>query len=177
MAKTETVRRATGRDQADWYAILDRWGAAARPYKEIAAFLTDEHGLSRWWAQKLIVEYEQDRGLRAPGARPNGTFGVSASKTINMPAATILEALTDSRRRRRWLTDGTMRLKSSQTPTTARFDWEDGTSRVAVSIVKKDPSKSVVTVVHDHLTDAREAESLKASWRERLATLKVLLEA
>ena len=61
--------------------MLDAWGAAGRPYREIADWLTGQHDLSNWWAQKLIVEYEQARGLRPPGVRPDGTFEVSASKT------------------------------------------------------------------------------------------------
>ena len=50
MAKTETVRAATGRTQEQWYAVLDRWGAEGRPYREISDYLIQKHGLSRWWA-------------------------------------------------------------------------------------------------------------------------------
>jgi uncharacterized protein YndB with AHSA1/START domain len=176
MAKTETVERATGRSQADWYGVLDQWEAAGRPYKDIAAFLTGQHGISRWWAQKLIVEYEQDRGLRAPGARRNGTFEVSATKTINVSAATVVKAVTDSRRRRRWMGNGTLRLMASEAPTGARFECKGDTSRVAISIAEKGPSKSLVTVTHDRLTDARKAQSMKAIWRDQLTRLKTILE-
>jgi hypothetical protein len=47
----------------EWYALLDKWGAPDRPFKEVAAWLRDEHGLSKWWAQKLVIEYQIDRGL------------------------------------------------------------------------------------------------------------------
>ena|SRR6266508_6912405 len=78
------VRRVTGRDRAEWFELLDAWGAAGRPFREIADWLTGEHALSRWWAQKLIVEYEQARGLRPAGVRPSGTFAVTASKTVGV---------------------------------------------------------------------------------------------
>jgi hypothetical protein len=62
---------ATGRDYAEWFQLLDAWGAPGRGYREIADWLVGQ-GFSDWWAQKLIVEYEQDRGLRQPGARTGG---------------------------------------------------------------------------------------------------------
>ncbi|MGH8575878.1 MAG: DUF4287 domain-containing protein [Gammaproteobacteria bacterium] len=64
----EGVQRATGRGRDEWFTVLDTWGAPGRPYREIAEWLTGEHGISSWWAQKLIVEYQQACGLRAPGA-------------------------------------------------------------------------------------------------------------
>jgi hypothetical protein len=40
------LRRATGRDRDGWFAVLDAWGAAGRPYREIDDWLVIEHGLS-----------------------------------------------------------------------------------------------------------------------------------
>jgi uncharacterized protein YndB with AHSA1/START domain len=176
MAKPETVKNATGRTQEQWYSLLDRWGAPGRPYKEISAFLTEKHGVSRWWAQKLIVEYEQDRGVRDPGARRNGTFEVSASKTVSVPATQLLDAFVDPRRRRRWLDGGSLRLSESEKPRVARFAWDGGPSRVTVTVTPKDRSRAAVTVAHDRVPDAKQAESLKTYWRERLADLKDVLE-
>src|SRR5687768_10137378 len=30
------LRRSTGRDRGEWFAVLDEWGAGGRPYREIA---------------------------------------------------------------------------------------------------------------------------------------------
>lgn len=57
---------ATGRDRESWFAVLDAWGGAGRAYREITTWLVAEYGLSKWWAQKLAVEYEEARGVRAP---------------------------------------------------------------------------------------------------------------
>lgn len=46
MAKVTGVRRATGRGRDEWFALLDRWGAVGRPYREIADWLTAKHGIS-----------------------------------------------------------------------------------------------------------------------------------
>lgn len=176
MAKPETVKKATGRTQDEWYAVLDKWDAPGRPYKEISNFLTEDHGISRWWAQKLIVEYEQDRGLRDPGIRQDGTFEVSASKTVSVPATKLFEAFVDARLRKRWLGDARMKLRDSEKPTSATFSWNGDSSRVKVTITAKERSKAAVLVAHDHVNDAEQAQSLKASWRERLSDLKTTLE-
>src|SRR3990170_8584032 len=97
MPKTDALVRSTGQDRAEWFALLDEWGAGGREFREIADWLTSEHAVSRWWAQKLIVEYEQERGLRSPGVRPDGTFEVTASKTVAVPVDRLFDAFVDSR--------------------------------------------------------------------------------
>lgn len=172
----EGMRRATGRDRGGWFAVLDAWGAAGRPYQEIAAWLTGEHGLSSWWAQKLIVEYEQARGLRAAGVRPDGTFTVGASKTVAVPAERLHAAFVDAEVRELWLPGALIRERTSQPGRSARFDWDDGATRVNVSVAAAGEAKSQVAVEHERLPDARAAEEAKAHWRERLDVLKAVLE-
>ena len=176
MPKVEGVQRATGRSRAEWFRALDEWGAAGRPYREIADWLTGQHALSRWWAQKLIVEYEQERGLRDPGVRQNGTFEVSASKTIDVPVERAFKAFVDSRQRKRWL-DETMSLKDSEPGRSARFEWPGDSTRVNVSFTQKSSTKSAIVVAHDRLTDAKRAQARKTMWRERLVELKTYLES
>ena len=89
----------------------------------------------------------------------------------------LFDAFVNPRSRERWLTDGTMSLRTSQPGRTARFDWGDGSTRVSVSFVDKGPAKATVVVAHERLPGPGEAETAKASWRERLANLKSILEA
>jgi uncharacterized protein YndB with AHSA1/START domain len=171
------LRRSTGRDRSDWFAALDAWGAGGRPYREIADWLTGEHGVSAWWAQKLIVEYEQSRGLRDAGVRPDGTFAGGASKTIGAPVGRVFDAFVDANVRERWLPGVVLQERTSQPGRSARFDWDDGPSRVNVTFAALGDAKSQVAIEHDHLPDARSAAERKAYWRERLAALKALLES
>ena len=168
------MRRATGRDRGEWFAVLDHWGAAGRPYRGIADWLVSEHGMSTWWAQKLIVEYEEARGLRDPGIRRDGTFEVGASKTVAVPVARLRAAFFDARLRGRWLPGVAVRAPSPDQP--LRFDWKDGVSRVVVECAAIGTGKSQVSVQHQRLTDAKTAAEMKAFWRERLGALKSLLE-
>ncbi len=170
------LRRSTGRDRADWFDLLDTWGAAGRPYREIADWLTGEHAVSSWWAQKLIVEYEQARGLRDAGVRPDGTFAAGASKTVAVPVQRLYDAFVDASLRERWLPGVVLRERTSQAGRSARFDWDDGASRLNVTFSALGDERSQVAVEHDHLPDARVAAERRVFWRDRLVELKGLLE-
>ncbi|HEY8453792.1 MAG: DUF4287 domain-containing protein [Micromonosporaceae bacterium] len=172
----DKVRAATGRDWNEWFSILDRWGGRERRHSETAAYLAGEHGVPGWWAQSITVWYQRVRGLRLKHQRADG-FRISASKTIAAPVERVFDAFVDPGSRERWLTDGTMSLRTSQPGRTARFNWGDGATRVIVSFETKGPEKATVTVSHERLPDPDEAESAKAAWRRRLTELKAHLEA
>jgi hypothetical protein len=135
-----------------------------------------EHGVAGWWAQTLTVDYERARGLRPAGGSRDGTFTVNASKTMAVPVARLFAAFVDAPQRRRWLPGVVMRVRTAQPERSARFDWEDGATRVIVGFDRKGTTKSLVALAHERLPSARAAETTRAYWRERLAALKVLLE-
>ena len=176
LTSDEAVRRGTGRGWEEWLAVLDEWGGAEREHGEIATWLMAEHGLSGWWTQTITVTYERERGLRAPGSSRDGLFEASASKTVSVPVERLFEAFVDPGLRARWLPGAPLRERTSQPGRSARFDWEDGSTRVLVGFTAKDPGKSQVSVVHQRLPDAAAAERAKSYWRERVAVMKKLLE-
>ncbi len=142
----------TGHDRAFWFAELDAWGAAGRPYREIADWLTTEQGLSAWWAQKLIVEYEEARGLRDRGARRDGTFSAGASRTMAAPVERVFEAFTDATARERWLPGVAVEVRAAQ-PRVVRLGWPDGT-RVQAQFDARGQNRTTVAVEHQRLPDA-----------------------
>jgi uncharacterized protein YndB with AHSA1/START domain len=126
--------------------------AAGRPYREIADWLTGEHDISDWWAQKHIVEYEQVRGLRAPGVRPGGTFTVTASRTVAVPVEDLFDAFVDADVRDRWLPGVVLHERTSRPGRSARFDWEDDATRVNVGFAANGEAASQAAVEHERLT-------------------------
>jgi uncharacterized protein YndB with AHSA1/START domain len=170
------LQDSTGRTREEWFAVLDRWDAVGRPYREIADWLTAEQGLSDWWAQKLIVEYEQARGVRGAGARQDGTFSGGASKTVAVPVARLFAAFTDPTLRTTWLPGVTLTERTATPGRSARFDWPDGT-RISVTFAATGSERSQVAVSHERLPDAEAAEAAKATWRTHLSTLKTTLES
>ncbi|NEE01484.1 DUF4287 domain-containing protein [Phytoactinopolyspora halotolerans] len=172
----EVARRAAGRTYADWFALLDEWGAAGRPFREIADWLEAEHEISSWWAQKLIVEYEQARGLRQPGVRPGGTFTVGTSKTVRVPVERLYDAVLRPEDRARWLPGVVLHHRTSRPRRSARFDWADDGTRVSFTFEAEGGAKSRLAVEHERLPDPETAERVKAFWRARLTALKTVLE-
>jgi uncharacterized protein YndB with AHSA1/START domain len=173
----ERIRRRTGRGWEEWFDLLDEWGAADRAHREIARWVAEQQGVEplAWGAQAVTLSYERARGLRAVGEHPDG-FAITASKTVAVPVERLYEAFVDESQRRRWLPDGELRERTATKPKSARFDWGDGASRVGVTFVAKGDAKSTATVQHQRLAGAEEAERMKALWRDRVATLKEVLE-
>jgi uncharacterized protein YndB with AHSA1/START domain len=171
----ERMIEATGRGWQAWFELLDGWNATRRTHTEIARWLMDEHEVPGWYSQSLTVGYEQARGLRAPGQRKDG-FVAGASRTVAVPVEQLFEAFTDEAVRERWLPGADLRVRTATAPRTARYDWEDGSTRVIVGFEAAGEAKSRVALSHERLPDADTAEEMKSWWRERLTELKAQLE-
>jgi hypothetical protein len=175
LASDEKLTEATGRDWSAWLAILDRWGAGERKHRDIVDNLIAEHAVPGWWAQAITTGYERARGKRAKHQQPDG-FTVYASKTVGVPLDELFAAFSDEAVRARWLTDGSMSLRTAQPGRAARFDWNGGPTRILVTFEAKGPSRATAYVAHEKLPDAEVAEEAKAQWKRRVIALKAFLE-
>ena len=173
----DAVRGATGHEWNEWFALLDKWGAAEREHKAIATWLRTDHDVPGWWAQGITVEYERARGLRAPGSGRDGLYSVGATRTIAVPVNRLYAAFVEPSLREAWLPGERVRERTALPHRTARFDWEDGATRLVVGFTEKGEAKSQVALSHERVPDAEVAKELKAFWRERLGVLKAMLEA
>jgi uncharacterized protein YndB with AHSA1/START domain len=179
LATSDTeIRRRTGRGWEEWFDLLDGWSADTLAHREVARRVADLLEIEPlvWEAQAVTYSYERARGLRVVGQRSDG-FAITASKTIAVPAEAVFEAVVEPTRRAAWLPDGGLSERTSTRPTSARFDWGDGRSRVHVVVDAKGPAKTTLTVEHRRLRDAAQAGEMKAFWRQRLSALKARLEA
>jgi uncharacterized protein YndB with AHSA1/START domain len=165
------IQANTGKRWDEWFAVLDRWGAAERPHAEIARWVGEEHGVGGWWAQGVTVAYEQARGLRR-----GGLFEVNASKTVAVPVERLYEAFIDPDLRERWLPGATLEVRTTRPGRSIRANWDDGSTRLVVDFTPRGEAKSQVALVHERIADATTAGELKAWWRGRVAALKQLLE-
>ena len=172
----ESVLENTGRTWEEWFKSLDESGAKNRKHPEIVRWISDEHGVDGWWAQQVTVAYEQDRGMRAPGQRADGTYNVTASKTVEVQVERLFKAFQDKRLRGRWLGDFELGIRTARPGKSMTAAWEDGSTRLTVSFYAKGDTKSQVALAHERIPDPRRADELKAFWRERMSMLKSLLE-
>lgn len=173
----EKIRQRTGRGWEEWFAMLDEWGAQDRSHREIARWVAEQQGVVplAWNAQAVASSYELTRGLREVGEKDDG-FAITASRTVTAPVQRVYDAFVDAAVRERWLPDAPLSERTATRPKSVRFDWGDGATRVNVTFLARDDARSTIALEHRRLPDAGEAARLKSYWRERLMTLKQLLE-
>jgi uncharacterized protein YndB with AHSA1/START domain len=161
----------------EWFELLDQWGAAERTHREIARWVAAQQGVEplAWNAQAVAGSYELARGLRVVGEKPDG-FAITASKTVAVPVERLYDAVVDESLRLRWLPDDELHERTATRPRSARFEWGDSETRVNVTFLAKGEARSTVALEHRRLADADEAERMKAYWRQRIGTLKEVLE-
>lgn len=172
----ELVIENTGRGRDEWMKLLDEWGATSKKHPEIVKWLTNEHGVSGWWAQSLTVSYEQERGMRAPGQRADGSYSATATKTVNVDVSTLFKAFKDPKKRTRWMGDADLEVRTTRPDKSLTARWEGGSTRITVSFEPKGDAKSQIALAHEKIADAKQADELKTFWRERLVQLKEMLE-
>lgn len=170
------VKAKTGKDWGEWFAILDEAGAQQMDHKAIVAYLTEQHQVGDWWRQSVTVAYEQARGLRDKHQMPDG-YQVSRSKTFGVGVDQVYQAWEDEALRLQWLPERGLRLRSARPGKTLRITWVDGRSSLDVSFNAKGSEKTQVTVQHNKLKDADEAQAMKEFWGTALARLSDWLAA
>jgi hypothetical protein len=172
----ERVLKNTGRTWDEWFKLLDKWGAKNKRHPEIARWLSEEQQVDGWWAQSVTVAYEQERGMRAPGQRADGTYSVSASKTVDVPVEALFEALHDEEMREQWLGEFEFNVRTARPGKSMTAEWEDTSTRLSLGFYSKGDGRSQIALAHEKIADPQQADELKAFWRDRLGVLKKLLE-
>ena len=176
MSSDAAMRSNTGKPWAEWVEILDGWGAEEKPHRDIARWLNRERGVDGWWSQQITVGYEIVIGRRVVGQRSDGRFSATATRTVAAPVEELMDAVLDEHRRGEWLPAAPLRPRRSTAERTARFDWDDGASRVVFWFEALGEAKSRVAMEHERLPDKAETDRMKAFWRLALARLRDLVE-
>ena len=173
-AGNEAIRKRTGKTWDQWFAILDRAGAAKLTHKEIVEWLGRRYPVvGDWWTQMLTVGYEQERGLRAKHQKPEG-FEISKSKTFDAPLSAVWRLWIDEKKRAGWLKEPKLSVRTATPEKSIRFTWADGRSILEARFSAKG-DKTQVTVQHGRLADSAQAERMKAFWGKSLDRLGIVL--
>jgi uncharacterized protein YndB with AHSA1/START domain len=164
------VEEKTGCAWEGWVPMLDGLDAADMKHREIAALVHRRFKLNEWWSQTITVGYERIKGRRAIGQRIDGRYEAGKSRTFPVPVTTLFDAWRMLRRRKQWLGDAPVSVRTVVAPKSIRLDWGNGTV-VTASFTAKGPGKSSVAVSHSRLDDRAEADRLRQYWAERLDAL------
>lgn len=170
----EAVQAKTGKNWAEWFALLDAADAMKLSHKEIAAYVHDVLHCPPWWSQMVTVGYERVRGLRDKHEAADG-YQMSASKTVPVPVESLYQAWDDPRARKRWLPGAKFTVRKATPNKSLRITWGDGVGSVEVLFYAKGPDKSQVSVEHRKLADADAVAQMKAYWGQALERLKEML--
>ncbi len=166
------IKKATGRDWAEWVALLDAEKASEKPHGEIAQYVFSQ-GVSGWWSQSVTVGYERIRGLRDKGQRRGGSYEANKSRTYAVPVETLFDAFANARKRNKWM-DAKMKVRTTHANKTIRVSFDDGTL-AQFYFTDKGKGKSAVVVQHQKLADKDTAARTKQWWVERLDALAKML--
>jgi hypothetical protein len=166
------ISKRTGRTWAQWVRVLDAAGAAEKPHRDIARYVSSL-GLSSWWSQTVTVGYERIRGLRERGQRRGGGYEANKSRTFPVPVEELFDAFANARKRRRWL-PVKVAVRSATPHKYFRMTWEDG-APVQAGFTSRGPSKSAVAVTHEKLPDRAAADAARKNWSEYLDRLGEVL--
>ena len=161
------VKTKTGKTWAQWFAVLDKAGAAAMSHKDITKLLSTRHKLADWWSQMVTVGYERVRGLRKLHQTASG-FNTSVSRTLAAGLDQLFEVWDDARTRGAFLKEAV--VMSTRNPgKNLRFAWERDGGRVEVRFVAKGQDKAQVTVDHTGLGSSAAVKRMKTFWADALS--------
>ena len=174
MVSDEALADATGRTRAEWFKLLDKWGAAERSHKETAEHLQAGHGVDGWWAQAVTVEYERARGLRAVGQRMDGHFEASVQRTLAASASRVERALLDGGAALHDALATKPRASSTRQGRVLRFATDQ--ARVEIVVTPLDDGRARVVVVQGALASAAARDEAKERWASALQELRARVE-
>ncbi|HEX4870704.1 MAG TPA: DUF4287 domain-containing protein [Nevskiaceae bacterium] len=162
--------KATGRDGAQWLALLDEAGAKAWPHREIAAWLAREHRLPAWWAQAVTVGFEQSRGLREAHQKARG-FAASISRTLDLPLDALYDRLTTTLAQDPGLRDLGLTVSRATPGKGLRLHTAAGET-VAVRLSERPDQRCQITIDHQQLPSAEAVPLARSRWQTLLDGLK-----
>ena len=169
------IKEKTGCDWATWVHALDLARAHELSHREIARLVKERYDTPSWWTQMVTVGYERIKGLRARGQQRSGEFTMNRSRTFGVDVGTLYDAWSDGRRRRRWMGETGVKVRTATAPKSMRLQMPDG-AVVVVGFWPKGSGKSAVAIEQARLPDRGTAERLKQLWSERLDALREELE-
>jgi hypothetical protein len=159
----------TGRDWAQWFAALDKAGAAKLDHKAIAALAAGKFGAGDWYGQMVAVTYERARGIRTLNQKCDGEFSVTVTKVMDASLPRLFAVAT----RGGWLPKGVFEETSRTRDKYWRGKW-NGAGRLAMGFTARGP-KAQIAIDSGKLSGAERVEKERAAWKKALAKLEAML--
>ena len=167
------VGAKTGKTWKQWFALLDKAGAAQLDHKSIVKLVGGTGRAGPWWRQMVAVEYERARGLRAIHQTATG-YTVSMSKTLQVDVTELFIATVDVKLRKKWFPEGDLKISSLTDNKYFRGEW-NGTARLEINFYSKPGGKAQIVVQVNKLARKSYVPRERALWKKALMELQTLL--
>lgn len=178
----------TGHGFDHWFGVLDRFGAPKKGHKASARHLQDDHEVSAWYAQSLMVMYGRARGLRELHQKCDGSYQFSVSRVLPVglgEATALVKAVEEGATWSDGLDEGLVlalrealvaeRLKCGETANHIRVRTDE--QRFELRITAKEDGRSSVQVTVSHLSGPDALKRHRAAWRACLDSFRGVLKA
>jgi hypothetical protein len=165
----ESVREATGRGWDEWCDVIEASPVAEADHGATAAYLIDEVGVDGWWAQAVTVGFERITGRRLPHQRPDGTFTVSKSKTLDLDRDELKALLLDDEAHADLFPGLETEIRSRPGSRDPRIALGGGSA--LFSLDPTDDGRVRLTVSHERLPRPEDVERWREYWGEWLEAL------
>ena len=169
MMSDAAVKAKTGKDWAQWFAALDKAGAAKLDHKAIAALAAGKLGAGDWYGQMVSVSYERARGIRAANQKCDGEFSVSVTKVLDVPLPRLFMVATKGG----WFPKGVFEETSRTRDKYWRGKW-NGAGRLSIGFIAKG-EKAQIAIDSGKLSGAELVEKERAAWKKALTRLAAAL--
>jgi hypothetical protein len=156
----DAVLAATGRGWDAWCDLLDASPVRDDGHGAIAAHVQSAHGVDAWWAQTVALGYERITGRRLPHQQPDGTFSMSASRTLAVDAGDLRSRLEDADGRAALFPGQTTELRSRPGTRNVRIALGEGT----VALTPREDGRTTVAVQHAKLPSPDAVARWKTYW-------------
>lgn len=164
-----SLREATGRSWEQWREVIDAWPGHTDGHAAVARHLVEEHGVPGWWAQTITVGWERISGRRRTHQRADGTFEVTAARTVAIDADLIRSLLRSDAGRAAMFPGYETELRSRPGTKDVRFAL--GPGMALASLDPKGNGRTQVSVAFSKLPDGRDLDRWKAYWKAWLSAL------
>ena len=165
-----SVSKATGHAWEHWCQQIESAGLGDAPHPQIAAWLYEHTGLSRWWSQTVTVGYERISGRRLPHQRADGLFAVGRSRTVRTDVQALRDALLDERERADLLPGHPTELRSKPDSRDVRLAIGPGVAIIRIDVLAD--GRARLAVDHCGLPDSDTVEYWRHWWGEWLEALE-----
>jgi hypothetical protein len=163
------IKARTGKDWEQWFAALDKAGAAKKDHKAIAVLVAEKMGAGDWFGQMIAVSYERARGIRAMNQKCDGEFSVSVSKVMNVPLRRLFKAATGGG----WFPKSGFQETSKTADKYWRGKWKG--RQITFAFYPKGADKAQITVDSGKLANQEAVEKERALWKRAVAKLEASL--